>query len=616
MVRALRAYLSFVKTIETISGPLSELTAQNVAGRAKIDAELTKLRRKFQALTLVLHVKRNVFAPFANLPVEILSRIFLIIKDDFIYCHGPWPYSLDVAWWPPQLTHVCAYWRNVALGYAQLWTDPPLASTHWTREMFARSKGASLNIFCDEDFFDNDWNHYAYLRRLSNLWGMIGNCSRIRSLRISSEPFQGENLWALLNMLRNPAPMLESFHFVCVTSATSTFPEDLFSGSAPRLSKFELRGGTLTWASSLFQSHITELVMGSYGSHTECVGDILGALSCMSGCLQLLDLRSSCIPAVNSLPLDRRVPLPFLSILRLLGGLRECLDLTDHLILPTTVIYDLNCSSIPPDSFHASYKLALPLLAQAVPAKTLRILYQPNPIFPSSLSITLRSHSDTSAETEIDTLRLTLPFTSLQGRGTVEDNVSEICAQFKLENLQNISTNTALELKAWYTLFRRSKKLSSIDVSHNGVKTLIETMKWNLHHLTRKEKSSRASASLAPLFPELHDLTLTGAIFETTYSFPNTSWKNPASDILFVAKRRFRLLSTGSKKRKFRLRTLTLKHCQIDKGQETILRECEAFVDELEMDENIFDNEDEDDEDDEESEEDFSEPYWTDYSYY
>lgn len=83
-------------------------------------------------------MKRGSQKPFcfSMLPVELLTHIFTLFSGDQVPDNGSLPYP---AWLP--ITHVCCYWRTVALNHAQLWTSiTPGLSLHWINVYIERSR--------------------------------------------------------------------------------------------------------------------------------------------------------------------------------------------------------------------------------------------------------------------------------------------------------------------------------------------------------------------------------------------------------------------------------------------------------------------------------------------
>src|ERR1700721_1096331 len=90
--------------------------------------------------------------PCLTLPPELLSMIF-------IACAAPpsgplnpshWFLSSNMQW--IAVTHVCRYWRSVALRCADLWRRLFFFNPKVTKKMIRRSKGANLEVIIDQFF--------------------------------------------------------------------------------------------------------------------------------------------------------------------------------------------------------------------------------------------------------------------------------------------------------------------------------------------------------------------------------------------------------------------------------------------------------------------------------
>ncbi|KAI1786369.1 hypothetical protein LXA43DRAFT_58863 [Ganoderma leucocontextum] len=93
----------------------------------------------------------NLCAPVNRLPPEVLFAIFDIVRCGFPHCDGvdvgdhaailrPDNNSLIAA------THVCRRWRDIAVGYAHLWTSVSTSSPS-APTFFERSRGLPLKVF-------------------------------------------------------------------------------------------------------------------------------------------------------------------------------------------------------------------------------------------------------------------------------------------------------------------------------------------------------------------------------------------------------------------------------------------------------------------------------------
>ncbi|TEB23218.1 hypothetical protein FA13DRAFT_1593151, partial [Coprinellus micaceus] len=101
------------------------------------------LKRRRAELVEELHalaVCQNSHALPNRLPPEVLEKIF---KEDASDERQDWEEDNNLRW--IRLTQVCRHWREVAHGYAPLWTTVILTNPEFMELMLALSKGAPIN---------------------------------------------------------------------------------------------------------------------------------------------------------------------------------------------------------------------------------------------------------------------------------------------------------------------------------------------------------------------------------------------------------------------------------------------------------------------------------------
>ncbi|KAI0320594.1 hypothetical protein OF83DRAFT_1212105 [Amylostereum chailletii] len=107
-----------------------------------LDGELDALAE----VTRLVKRRRNDCAHVSRLPQEVLVRIFRAMERPqrrMLYYSR---FSYDLGWM--LVTHVCQYWREVALDNSSLWSTLRCAdvSPAWGTEIMKRSKQAPLNV--------------------------------------------------------------------------------------------------------------------------------------------------------------------------------------------------------------------------------------------------------------------------------------------------------------------------------------------------------------------------------------------------------------------------------------------------------------------------------------
>ncbi|TFK64147.1 hypothetical protein BDN72DRAFT_846857 [Pluteus cervinus] len=144
--------------------------------RNTIDGDIAALFERIRCL----YVSRNALAPINSLQPEILSQIFLLVRD-FSSDHAPSSRSyLD---WLP-ITQVSQHWRHVAIECATLWTHLPSRKANILRLFLARSRTCPISIIMNI----TTKSHPFFRSVLSN------NLYRIRNLHLIARPENWNNL--------------------------------------------------------------------------------------------------------------------------------------------------------------------------------------------------------------------------------------------------------------------------------------------------------------------------------------------------------------------------------------------------------------------------------------
>lgn len=118
-------------------------------GRRQVDRKLVALEEEKNALIKKLAVldtekyalrrQRNAFATTSCLPAEVLSQIFTWnMLSHYRHTLQPSEHRRSLDW--ILVSHVCQYWREVAINSPQLWVYPPSHLYRWAAEMLLRSK--------------------------------------------------------------------------------------------------------------------------------------------------------------------------------------------------------------------------------------------------------------------------------------------------------------------------------------------------------------------------------------------------------------------------------------------------------------------------------------------
>ena len=94
----------------------------------RLDLQIADLQESVR----ILKSQRNGHLPISTLPVEILTKIFLLHQHNML---------VQLLGWIG-ITHVSQRWREIALNFSDLWIHIPFHHPKWAKEMIARSQHA------------------------------------------------------------------------------------------------------------------------------------------------------------------------------------------------------------------------------------------------------------------------------------------------------------------------------------------------------------------------------------------------------------------------------------------------------------------------------------------
>lgn len=162
------------------------------------------------------------------------------------------------------LSHVCAHWRDVVIGFARLWADIDIYSADsivWLPSYIERSKPCLLNLRLDTYEIDKKLLHSSCisLRPIFNI--VVDHIDRVRSFFwFTFAETTVEGLRCLFNDLA--APALQQFRIVANRHHTpwriSGTSHTIFNGGVPKLSLVDLEA---TWTLPRLEN-VTTLMLG------------------------------------------------------------------------------------------------------------------------------------------------------------------------------------------------------------------------------------------------------------------------------------------------------------------------------------------------------------------
>lgn len=269
----------------------------------------------------LLRCRRNAFAYVSRLPCEILAHIFMYIvskEDSFMGISNPCGAPACLA-----VTHVCKYWRQVALGCPTLWSFIDGISAQWLAIMLERSKKVALVVI---------YNDPKPLRQCG-FEQILSQLPRIKFLQLCPSPSEVDRILDCLSSL--PAPLLHTFKFVVFGDPTFARPisDTIFQGEAPQLRSVQLVQCCFSWTSCIF-SGLRSLHIGSSPKRSP-LSQILSALRRMPE-LEVLTLEPQSFKDADALFVQ--VPLPRLRRIELSNStIQTATSFFSHLILPVNV---------------------------------------------------------------------------------------------------------------------------------------------------------------------------------------------------------------------------------------------------------------------------------------
>ena len=570
-----------------------------------IDKELDELlnvaERAVDAAKQLLHsqlTRRNAQAPISVLPPEILAQVFHFLVFEDPACSR----RQNLGW--IRATHVCQFWRQVALDDSSLWATISgiSANTELISVMLTRARNAPLIIdICLDGTSGRD-----VLRMFPP------HLYHTRELRLHGPSILLPG--SLRGICRREAPALEHFELRAPVNSPIAFRDSsgtsLFKGRALRLRTFSLFQVYMPW-SLIPRGQLTHLKIVLFEEASTADIPLCGYLN------QLIDLLVNC-PGLEILALEHCLPsqlsqfphsqtihLRCLSRLCLVGPTSRITNLMKMLKLPSSTRLHLRCTS-ENSSAHSDHLLLPVVLAQ---------LQGPAPVEFKNLSVTLGCMQESlmvTASTSVPASRIrqfhgfgddmvdeeefVLSFDGPPELNNKTDLLEGVCKILPISNLEFLSICASRFLN-WVEIFKRCTKLTTLQVIGSGTSGLVRALttlkvqnarrSWNWRRKRRDSKEnapkqparSTAAHAHACIFRKLKFLSLKGLDF---------SEKEHPSGILFDVVEQ--VLRQRKVPRKASLRMLRIDDCTISarraKALQKLVREFhwdgkEVFFDEL-----------------------------------
>jgi F-box-like len=259
-----------------------------------------------------------------TLPPELLRMIFIAYADPPFEKYGPfyWYQSRSMRW--IAITHVCRYWRSVALGYSDLWKRLHFFNPDATKEMIRRSKGANLEVIID--------TRHQQIERSTVIPVVLPELHRVSVLHLVCS----DELQSLVNSLVSAVPKLEYLFLGTLYGSALQIPDTVFS---PALRSLELHVCTFTSPSPS---------SGTVSSPYSRIGPIPSTISQIVSSLRGTPMLHTLIfdevlPLVDTDDTCPNLVLPKLSRLELTSSVASCTNFLEHIIFPVTTDTTVTC---------------------------------------------------------------------------------------------------------------------------------------------------------------------------------------------------------------------------------------------------------------------------------
>ncbi|VDC07847.1 unnamed protein product [Peniophora sp. CBMAI 1063] len=318
----------------------TSLRSQLASKREALEVERQAVKRVLCKLDTSL----NELQPVNLLPSDVLTHIFLLVKESFAESLKPFTSSIiKPKIFPPRwfsLVHVCKRWRSEALSLPSLWCHLTTSMGPKALKEFIRlSQDASLSLVLENKRYKNT------TERLDLIF-VPGVLDRTQQLVVAYGRL-GPKPQLYIPYLAHPMPRLESFIYRHAARDAEP-PNNLFNGIAPRLKSLvlELLPG-LPQPSYLFRNlRVFSLITGtSTGAFAHAPSSRLFELLETMPLLECLELRNT-LPAepftpYYALPLPR----PHLKTLILEGPILACICVVRAFHLPRDCATDIDCDA-------------------------------------------------------------------------------------------------------------------------------------------------------------------------------------------------------------------------------------------------------------------------------
>lgn len=204
-----------------------------------------------QNTTQHLRALPDPLACAGGLPAEVLTNIFEHIVDS------------SSARGRMAITHVCHYWREVALGCASIWTSVPFLNPAFTDLALECARHLPLTVRVGQTLPGAScsiWEHSACVSKVLCLSQRLKHISIVVDGSPSS---RRPSLEEILSGCTGVAPLLESLYLECsdhdFKNSRHRIPRDFLGDGTPSLRSLGLINCAIRWKNIPFASTLTHL---------------------------------------------------------------------------------------------------------------------------------------------------------------------------------------------------------------------------------------------------------------------------------------------------------------------------------------------------------------------
>ncbi|KAH8091699.1 hypothetical protein BXZ70DRAFT_476761 [Cristinia sonorae] len=297
-----------------------------------------QVQQHFTAISQLRGFLNKVIPPISRLPVEVLADIFRWCLPDTATVFTP---RRRLSW--ISVTHVCRYWRDVALQTPTLWTAIPVGqgSVPFAKEFLARSRRSPLRIYITVNVALRKWASIS--RSISQELG------RVKQLTIFTP---SSSLLAFQDHAPPSFPSLRNLDLSQPPKEKSrvlpAFCAHILSHS-PILDKLKIREYRIQWKTFTLPLSVTDLSLScgeNDGFDWKSTGpDIIHLISNLPAlrCLELVGIFMTQIPAVSLLPpVTTTATLLRLETINVTGNVLACTHFLQHCTFPPSTSVKLS----------------------------------------------------------------------------------------------------------------------------------------------------------------------------------------------------------------------------------------------------------------------------------